>query len=224
MQDHIDICTKDNGFINGMDARAKMFFSMACVAVSVAAKGPSAPLFVGASCLVFLLASGVSLRRIVLRAAGPLFFAAVVTAFKGPLTLAHAFGAVLAVLFLSMTTPAHRLLSASAWFRLPAGFVELTLITYRYIFVLIEDSFKVYHAQRGRLGYINFRTGIKSMGTLCGSVFLRAFSQAEATGAAMAMRGYTGEYIPACKEQMRLPDAVFLAANLSCCILLFLWT
>ena len=44
------------------------------------------------------------------------------------------------VLFLSMTTPLPKLLEAGLWFKLPPAWIEVCFLTYRYIFVLLEDA------------------------------------------------------------------------------------
>lgn len=241
-----------SGIAGRMDSRAKLVFALACLALVVASASVLVPLLAGAFCLALTLSSGVRLRSVALRMSEPFFFAFLlalfqifvtaggpiwgITAFghnmpvslaglhRGSLILARVFGGVSVVLFLTMTTPAHRLLSAAARVKLPRGLVELSLFTYRYVFVLMEDALTVYHAQRGRLGYSGFSRGIKSLATLSGSVFLRAYAQAEATGAAMSMRGYTGEYIPVYRESLRAADAALLCLMFTPCLAAYLWT
>lgn len=235
-----------------VDARAKLVFSLACVIASITAKTPAAGLIVGATCLLLTVCSGVQLRVMALRLAAPLLFAFIMAVLQaafsagtplyrldlmgyslgisraglenGAALMARVFGSVASVLLLTMTTPAHRLLSAAARFKVPQGFCEVALFAYRYIFVLLEDAVTVYHAQSIRLGYSGARLGIKSLGTLMGTVFLRAYSQAEATGAAMALRGYTGDYMPASREEFRATDAILLCGGLSLCLAVSLWT
>jgi len=240
------------GLIRGMDGRAKIIFALGCVMVSAASPAPAAPLFVGALCLSITLIAGARIRLLAPRLAGPLFFALVIATVqaiatggtplahvtisgiglslsargveRGVMIIARVFGCASAVLFLSTTTPAERLLSGAARLGLPRGLVELLLFTYRYLFVLFDDAVTVYHAQKGRLGYAGLRVGIKSFGTLCGSVFLRAYDQAEATGAAMLQRGYTGEYVPCGRRGVNFRDAACLTALFIPCLAVFLWT
>lgn len=241
-----------SSFVRDMDARAKLVFAAACLGLSVGATSVYVPLFTGALCILLLAASRVSARPVVLRAAEPLVFAAFVGALqcflvdgrpfatfelfghalsashdglaRGLYILSRVFGAVMVVLFLTMTTPADRLLGAAAWMKLPKGLVEITMFAYRYVFSLLDDAVTIYNAQRGRLGYVGMRRSAASLGTLAGSVFLRAFSQAEATGAAMAQRGYTGEYVPDYRGSLRVADAVLLGGLACMCLAVFVWT
>jgi cobalt/nickel transport system permease protein len=240
------------GVIQRMDAGSKLIFTSACIVLSIASARPHAPAFVGALCLVLLIFAGAPARAVALRMAGPLLFASAAALmqafiaggrpllfchvfsipfslseeglFRGVLVLARVFGSVSAVLLLTMTTPAHRLLSGAARLKVPRGFVEVSLFAYRYVFVLLEDAVTVYNAQRARLGYSSFARGLRSLGALMGTVFLRAYGQAEATGASMAMRGYTGEYLPASCDRPTTSDVLALGAALTPILLVFIWT
>lgn len=240
------------GFIQGIDSRAKLVFVLACLLLSVISSSPAVPVSVGAVCLALIAVSGAPILAVALRMSEPLLFAAILAAIqafivrgdtlssfnvlgmnlsvsaeglhKGVIIMSRVFGAVTAVLFLTMTTSVHRLLSAAARLRAPKAIVEISLFAYRYVFVLIEDAVTIYHAQKGRLGYSNFTRGTRSLATLAGSVFLRAFCQAEATGEAMAMRGYTGEYLPVFDERLRAADVALLSSVFSFCLLISIWT
>lgn len=242
----------NNGYFRSMDTRAKLAFAAACLLLAVVSSSPAPPIVSGAVCFALLMVSGAPARAVLLRMAEPLAFAAILAAFqavltqgetvfshdlfgatfvisaqgvqKGALIISRVFGAVTAVLFLTMTTPAHRLLSAAASLKAPKALVEISLFAYRFVFVLIEDAATVYQAQRGRLGYSGVRLGVKSLATLAGSVFFRAYGQAEATGESMALRGYTGEYVPAFKERFRARDGFLLGALFSLCLVVKIWT
>jgi cobalt/nickel transport system permease protein len=99
---------------------------------------------------------------------------------------------VLLILFLTMSTPAHKLLSAVSWFKMPKVFVELSMLVYRYIFVLIEEGETIKDAQKVRLGYQNWQQSMRSLGILGGSLILRAYNRAERVVEALSARGYTG--------------------------------
>ena len=75
---------------------------------------------------------------------------------------------------------------------MPKILVELTLLVYRYIFVLLEEIVTIKDAQRVRLGYHNWRQSMRSISILGGSLILRAYDRAERVFEAMVARGYTG--------------------------------
>jgi cobalt/nickel transport system permease protein len=96
------------------------------------------------------------------------------------------------VLFLSLTTSLNRMLGALKYFRFPDEWLEVLAFTYRYIFVFIEEAQTIMDAQRLRLGYRGASIALRSWGTLVGSLFTRVYDQANATYAAMVLRGYNG--------------------------------
>jgi len=245
-------CARQGSFVRGMDARVKIVFAVSCLAMSAGSATPAVPLFAGGLSIALLAASGVRFGQVALRSVEPLFFALVIGIFqlflvpgdalfgtelfgisftatheglaRGTAILTRVFGGVMVVLFVSMTTPIDRLLGAAAWLKAPKGFVEVTMFAYRYVFVLFEDAVTVYHAQRGRLGYGSVRRALGSLGMLAGSVFLRAFDQAGATGEAMSLRGYSGSYVPVCSESRGASGAAFLAVLAIVTLSLFIWT
>lgn len=94
------------------------------------------------------------------------------------------------VLFLSMTTPLPKLLEAGLWFKLPPAWIEVCYLTYRYIFVLLEDAKIVFDAQKVRLGYSATFRSLRSLGVLAGTIVIKAYDQSIATYEAMMLRGY----------------------------------
>jgi cobalt/nickel transport system permease protein len=75
---------------------------------------------------------------------------------------------------------------------MPRGFVEVALFAWRYLFVLFDDAQVVYAAQRNRLGYANYRRGLRSFGTLAGALVIKAFDNSQQITTAMVQRGYDG--------------------------------
>jgi cobalt/nickel transport system permease protein len=97
------------------------------------------------------------------------------------------------VLFLTMTTSMPKLIFTASWFRIPHTFVEITMFTYRYIFLFLRSAFIIRDAQMVRLGYANFKAALKSWANLAGSMIIKAYNQTLSTYEAMTCRGYTGK-------------------------------
>jgi cobalt/nickel transport system permease protein len=235
-----------------LDPRVKLVLCLVFVSLSLVSPGVHVPLTAAGLSALLLALSGVSIKGAALRAVEPVTLAVMLAALqafiasgapmycfgilgfeltvthegmhKGALMLSRVVGAVGAVLFLSMTTPVSSLMAAAAWFRLPRGLVEVMMFTYRYVFTLIEDAASVCQAQRMRLGYRGLRRSLGSLGTLAGAVFVRAFAQAEATGTAMMLRGYTGSYLPSASFSLRMHDLVFAALSLLPVVSVLAWT
>jgi len=204
--------------ISRIEARTKIVFVVLALVINLLSPSVYTPLAIAVFCLATLLAIKIPPRLLMLRLTMPLVMAAVVLVtqlffygttplftvpvlgvvgyeeglFHGLLIMSRVIGGVSLILFLGMSTPAHRLLMAARWFRLPKIFVELALLIYRYIFVLIEEAISIKDAQRVRLGYGNWRRGMRSVGTLGGILVLRAYDRAERVFAAMIARGYSG--------------------------------
>ena len=112
---------------------------------------------------------------------------------RGILVGSRVLGAFSLLLMLGFVTPAHEIFRALHWFRVPRQWVEIAMMTYRYIFVLLEEAADIATAQRIRMGYVGFRRSLASMGALAGNVLVRSLDQSLRTHEAMTARAYTGE-------------------------------
>jgi len=113
---------------------------------------------------------------------------------EGALIGARVLASVSLLILLGLTTPFTKLLSALSWLRVPKTLVDILMLAYRYIFVLMDDAHVIYQSQKNRLGYAGILRGLRSFGTLTGSVMLRALDQSMTTTTAMVQRGYTGRF------------------------------
>ncbi len=98
-----------------------------------------------------------------------------------------------ATLFLALTTPMVDIADQLRRWHVPALFVELMLLVYRFIFVLLETAQAMHLAQESRLGYTTWRRRLRSVGLLASNLYLRANARATALFTALSARGYTGE-------------------------------
>ena len=67
----------------------------------------------------------------------------------------------------------------------PGLFIELMLLTYRFIFILMEGASAIMTAQKARLGNRDLKTSIQSFGQMASVVFVRALKQSDALYNAM---------------------------------------
>ena len=74
-------------------------------------------------------------------------------------------------------------------------FIELITLTYRFIFIIMEESINIYQSQSSRLGYITIRQGMKSLGLLISILFLKVFERTKQLSIAMDSRGYGDEIL-----------------------------
>lgn len=133
----------------------------------------------------------------------------------------HVLGAVGILLLLSSVTPAHELFLALRWCRLPAVWVEIAMLMYRYLFVCLDEASELVDAQRVRLGYAKLGTALSSAGGLIGAVLVRSIEQSFRTHEAMVARGYTGEYPFAVMPRMTRKSGFLLLAGVGIIGLIF---
>lgn len=183
-----------------IDARIKIIFVILGLIVVMSTHTPFFSFITGFFIFLSLLNEEVPFKLLILRLSAPLGIAATVLFIKififhqSPaeviLLVSKIIGSTSLVLFLSMTTTIDKILAACRWFKLSGIWVQICLVTYRYIFVLLEDAFAVFQAQKARLGYTNLFRSLHSAGILAGMTFIRAYDQSVATYEAMVLRGY----------------------------------
>ena len=206
--------------VTGLDARVKLLTALAMLLMVVSHRGVAFPLLAAALGVGLCLTIGVRPRLLLVRFAEPLLLAAMVlllkSLFTGSETLwsgsllgleialhrdgllegiriaARIAGAVAVVAAVGFATPFTELLAALAWLRIPRGLIEVTIFAWRYLFVLADDAQVIHAAQRNRLGYVGFRRGVRSFGTLAGALVIKAFDSSQAMTTAMVQRGYDG--------------------------------
>jgi len=109
------------------------------------------------------------------------------------LLLARVFGGMCSLYFIALTTPMTEILDILRKIRAPAVFIDLAMLTYRFIFIFIEEAGQIYRAQVMRLGYSRFRESVQSFSMLAGALFIRTWESGEALVLAMDARCYDGK-------------------------------
>jgi cobalt/nickel transport system permease protein len=97
--------------------------------------------------------------------------------------------------FLTLTTPVQTILQVLRKLKVPQLLIEITEITYRFIFVFLETALKIYQAQNSRLGYRTFKLWLHSLGLLISSLFTTVFQRAKELTIAMDSRGYAEDIL-----------------------------
>jgi cobalt/nickel transport system permease protein len=203
-----------------VDVRVKLAIALAAILAVVLSTRVGLPLATLACSLTLLVACGAPLRITLLRLAAPLGMAAAICLLQavmtgktplavldlgfgrlvvsreglaaGALIAARVLGSVSVIVVLCSFTPAHEILAALRWAKLPRTWVEIALLMVRAIFTLFEQAGAVLAAQRVRLGHATLRRSLCSIGSLAGIVLLRSLDQAQRTHEAMTVRGYQG--------------------------------
>jgi len=116
-----------------------------------------------------------------------------ITQARAALVLSRALGAVSCLYLLSLTTPMADLIGVLRRSKCPNVMIELMYLIYRYIFILLSMHHTMKNAAKSRLGYIDYRTSIRTTGKLYSNLLSRSYRQANNNFDAMESRCYDTE-------------------------------
>lgn len=108
------------------------------------------------------------------------------------LLLARTIGGMSSLFFIALTTPMIEVFSILKSAGLPGFLIELSMLIYRYIFVLLDQAATIHSAQVMRLGNSSLRSSLSAFSMLTSVLFLRAWEQGERLMVAMDSRCYDG--------------------------------
>lgn len=100
-----------------------------------------------------------------------------------------AYAGVSCMYFFILTTPFQGIALALHTLRVPQVFIELTAVTYRFIFVLIIKTEETYKAQKSRAGYSGWRSSLHSLSSLIVNLFVQTMRDAKEVQFAVDARG-----------------------------------
>jgi cobalt/nickel transport system permease protein len=231
---------RGNGHIlSTFDSRLKIAAALAVLVMVLSSKGLVFPTIVLMSCSLLCVRMGMPLRTLALRFSEPLFFAIAVIMLKllfsgkeavgslhilGMAVTAHRdgflegsqiavriLGAASVVAALVYSMPFTELMAGLSWYRVPRSFIEILMFAYRAVYVLFEDAYVIYTAQKNRLGYVSLQKGLRSFGALAGALTIKAFDNSQNTTIAMVQRGYDG-VMPMLRHKPFKPSEVIVSA------------
>lgn len=100
--------------------------------------------------------------------------------------------AVACLLLLAATTPAPDMVRGLRRLGLPTEIAEIALLTWRFIFQLLDAAAAIRTAQEARLGWHGWRRSIRSLGLLIAMLLPRAMESARRLEMGLAARGFDG--------------------------------
>ncbi|MDR0293225.1 MAG: cobalt ECF transporter T component CbiQ [Oscillospiraceae bacterium] len=124
---------------------------------------------------------------------------------------------VMAVLLLVSVTPFAEITASMRRLGIPAVFVVLFEMTYRYIGVLFEEAYSMVTAYSLRSGGAS-GIGMKDMGSFVGQLLLRSFDRADRVYSAMKCRGYALRVFPRGRGKLERRDWIFGSVTCLLCI------
>ncbi|MDW7661676.1 MAG: CbiQ family ECF transporter T component [Bacillota bacterium] len=91
---------------------------------------------------------------------------------------------------LSLTIPMNRIIDWMVMLRMPSAFVQLFGLSYRMLFVIIEESLDMILSQQLRYGFIKPKTAFLSVVQMSSMLFMRVLSRMDEMESAMRIRFY----------------------------------
>lgn len=98
------------------------------------------------------------------------------------------------VYFCMLTTPFNQLIYVMKRAHIPNLFIELSMLTYRFIFIFLEEFIDIYKSQELRFGYINVRNSYRSLGFLVSLLYTRLIKRYEDMSVSLDIKLYDGEF------------------------------
>jgi cobalt/nickel transport system permease protein len=133
-------------------------------------------------------------------------------------------GMISLVLVMLATTPLHDTFKAARALHLSRLLVFLMLLTYRYVFLLMDEFARLRTALRVR-GFRNRADlhSYRTIGQVAGTLLVRSAERSERVGQAMRCRGFDGEFRSLSAFRTRWPDVLAFTAIVGYAVGLVAW-
>ena len=127
-------------------------------------------------------------------------------------------------LLLVGTAPLHHTLAAAHRLRVPGLLVQLTVLAYRYAFLLADEMRRLRVAMRTRAFRVRAdRHGYRALGHATGALLVRGADRADHVAAAMRCRGFDGTFHTLLGFRTTGSDIISFAALVAAAVALVLW-
>ncbi|MFX1563301.1 MAG: cobalt ECF transporter T component CbiQ [Promethearchaeota archaeon] len=132
---------------------------------------------------------------------------------------------VAALSLLTLTTRFNTLIHGMERLHFPQLFIQLTAITYRFIFLFTDEAYRMGLAREARTvrkeRVVRLRTW-RTISSMIGSLFIRAYERGEKVYQAMLARGYSGKFQLLDQLQFSVKDGIFgLVLLFTACLIYF---
>lgn len=93
-----------------------------------------------------------------------------------------------------LTTPFDQLIQIGKRIHMPKALLEIILLTYRFIFIFLDEVAAIKRAQTLRFGYISLRTSYRSLGMLITMLLSRVISRYSQMTIALETKLFKGDF------------------------------
>lgn len=98
------------------------------------------------------------------------------------------------VYFFVLTTPFNQVMFLLKNLHISDTIIELSMLTYRFIFIFLEEVSDIKKSQELRFGYINLKTSYKSFGILGNLLYKRMMKRYDDMSISLDMKLYDGKF------------------------------
>lgn len=126
------------------------------------------------------------------------------------------------LLFILFTIPFLELLQVMKKMKMPQVLIDLTLVMYRFIFILIDTAFSMVIAQRARGGQATFLGKVRDMSLVVVHLFGKAMQRYNGISQGYTARGIAGEITLPPMETRPVSLRLKMECFMGCCLLLLL--
>ncbi|MEG0912206.1 MAG: cobalt ECF transporter T component CbiQ [Oscillospiraceae bacterium] len=137
------------------------------------------------------------------------------------LIMIKAVGAISCLYALSLSTPLYEIIGVLRRAHLPSIVIELMYLIYRYIFILTVTFSQMKNSASARMGFVNYKTSIRTLGAICSNLLVQSFHRASQCFDAMESRGYDGK-LKFIENQNRVRGGEVVLCSVSLCALVSL--
>jgi len=139
---------------------------------------------------------------------------------QGSLLLTRSLVLTSCMYFILLTTPFAEVIRILRKMGCPTAIAELLTLMYRFIFLLTETANQLLIAQQVRVGYGNWKTGLRSVGIVAGQLLHQTLENYRQISLGLTSRGYGGE-LKVWSVRRDKPNPRYAAEAVAGCFLLF---
>lgn len=122
-----------------------------------------------------------------------------------------------------LVTGFSKIIHAMDRLKVPSLFVTLTSVTFRFIFVLVDEAYRMVVARESRaVGKESRMDVLRSLARMVGTLFIRSYERGERVYVAMLARGYSGRFRSLDQTEAQTGDLVFGLMMVSICLVILL--
>ncbi|CDH03426.1 energy-coupling factor ABC transporter transmembrane protein [Xenorhabdus bovienii] len=109
-------------------------------------------------------------------------------------TLWRSLATLAATFWFMLNMPFEQMIKLLKFCRVPHLLIEQILLTWRFIFIFVEEAAAIHRAQSLRFGYRSLRTSYRSLAMLVGMLFARVMSRYQQMSVALTLKLYQGDF------------------------------